>query len=51
MVDRKLKYIVTTLDSIDGRMAELLARIVRIETSLGIEQPKHPSNPKPAAQP
>ena len=51
MVRADLKYVVTTLDSIDGRMADLSARIARIETALGIEQPKNPLNPKPAAQP
>jgi hypothetical protein len=51
MVGTDLKYVVTTLDSIDGRLAEFSARIARIEAALGIEQPKSPPNPKPAAQP
>ena len=51
MVGADLKYAVTTLDSIDGRLAEFSARIARIETALGIEQPKISPNPKPAAQP
>jgi len=51
MVGTDLKYVVTTLDSIDGRLAELSARIARIETALGIEQPKSSLNPKPDAQP
>jgi len=51
MVGTDLKYAVTTLDSIDGRLAELSARIARIETALGIEQPKSATNPKPDHQP
>jgi len=51
MVGTDLKYVVTTLDSIDGRLAEFSARIARIETALGIEQPKSSSNPKPDNQP
>ena len=51
MVGADLKYVITMLDSIDGRMADLSARIVRIETALGIDQSKSPSNPKPAVQP
>ena len=50
-VGADLKYVVTTLDSIDGRMAELSVRIARIETALGIDQPKSPPRPKPAPQP
>ena len=51
MVGTDLKYVVTTLDSIDGRLAEFSARIARIETALGIEQPKSAANPKPDPQP
>jgi len=51
MVGTDLKYVVTTLDSIDGRLAELSARIARIETALGIEQPKNALSTKPDAQP
>jgi len=51
MVGTDLKYVVTTLDSIDGRLAELSARIARIETALGIEQPKSSPSPKPDDQP
>jgi len=51
MVGTDLKYVVTTLDSIDGRLAEFSARIARIETALGIEQPKSSPNPKPDNQP
>jgi len=51
MVGADLKYVVTKLDSIDGRLIEMSARIAKIETALGIEQPKSPPNPKPAAQP
>jgi len=50
-VGTDLKYVITTLDSIDGRMAEISARIARIETALDIPQSKSPSNPRPAAQP
>ena len=50
-VGADLKYVVTTLDSIDGRMAELSVRIARIETALGIDKPKSPPRPKPAPQP
>jgi hypothetical protein len=46
-----LNYAVTKLDSIDGQLAGLSARIARIETALGIEQPKSPPTPKSAAQP
>jgi len=51
MVGTDLKYVVTTLDSIDGRLAEFSARIARIETALGIEQPGSSLNPKPFSQP
>jgi len=51
MVGTDLKYVATTLDSIDGRLAEFSARIARIETALGIEQPKSSPNPKPDNQP
>ena len=51
MVGADLKYVVTTLDSIDGRLAEFSARIARIETALGIEQSKSPPNPKSDPQP
>ena len=51
MVGTDLKYVVTTLDSIDGRLAEFSARIARIETALGIEQPKSATNPQPDPQP
>ena len=51
IVSADLKYVVTTLDSINGRMAELSVRIARIETALGIEQPKSSPNPKPHSQP
>ncbi len=50
-VGTDLKYVVTTLDSIDGRLTELSARITRIETALGIAQPKSSPNPKPGPQP
>jgi len=46
-----LNYVATKLDSIDSQLMEMSARIARIETALGIEQPKSPPNPKPAAQP
>lgn len=51
LVTEDLKYAVTTLDSINSRMAELTARIARIETALGIDQSKSLLNPKPAPQP
>jgi hypothetical protein len=51
MVGTDLKYVVTTLDSIDGRLAEFSARIARIETALGIEQPGSSLSPKPDNQP
>jgi len=50
-VGSDLKYVVTTLDSIDVRLMELSARIARIEAVLGIKQPKSPPNPKPDPQP
>jgi Na+/phosphate symporter len=46
-----LNYVATKLDSIDGQLIEMSARIARIETALGIEQPKSPPIPKPPAQP
>jgi len=46
-----LNYVATKLDSIDGQLIEMSARIARIETALGIAQSKSPPNPKPAAQP
>ena len=51
MVGTNLKYVVTTLDSIDGRLAGLSARIARIETALGIEQPGNAPIPKAEPQP
>ncbi len=51
IVGADLKYVVTTLDSIDGRLTEFSARIARIETALGIDQPGNSLNPKPAPQP
>jgi hypothetical protein len=51
MVGADLKYVITTLDSIDGRLAEFSARIARIETALGIDQQKSSPNPKPDPQP
>jgi len=51
MVGTDLKYVVTTLDSIDGRLAEFSARIARIETALGIDQPGSSLSPKPDNQP
>jgi hypothetical protein len=51
MVGTDLKYVVTKLDSIDVQMTEMSARIARIETALGIDQPKSPPNPKPTPQP
>ncbi len=51
MVGTDLKYVITTLDSIDGRLAEFSARIARIETALGIEQPRSSLGPKPVPQP
>jgi Na+/phosphate symporter len=46
-----LNYVATKLDSIDGQLIEMSARIARIETALGIAQSKSPPNPRPAAQP
>jgi len=46
-----LNYAATKLDSIDRRLIDVSARIARIETSLGIEQPKSSPNPKPDTQP
>jgi hypothetical protein len=46
-----LNYVAAKLDSIDGQLIEMSARIARIETALGIKQSKNPPNPKPAAQP
>ena len=51
MVGADLKYAVTALDSIDGRLAELAARIARIETALDIDQSKSAANPRPDPQP
>ena len=51
MVGTDLKYVVTTLDSIDGRLMELSVRIARIETALGIDQSKSPLSTKPDPQP
>lgn len=51
VVGTDLKYVVTTLDSIDGRLAEFSARIARIETALGIDQSKSSQNPQPDPQP
>ena len=51
IVGADLKYVVTTLDSIDGRLADMSARIARIETALGIGQSKSPPNSKLDPQP
>jgi Na+/phosphate symporter len=51
VVGADLKYVVSTLDSIDGRMAELSARIARIEAALGIGQSKSTPSPKLSPQP
>ena len=51
IVGADLKYVVTTLDSIDGRLAQFSARIARIETALGIDHTKSSLNPKPDPQP
>jgi len=51
MVGADLKYAVTALDSIDGRLAELAARIARIETALDIDQSKSAASPRPDPQP
>jgi hypothetical protein len=51
MFGTDLNYVATKLDSIDDQLIEMSARIARIETALGIEQSKSPSNPKPAVQP
>ena len=41
-IDREVRGIAGTLDSIDCRLRELSARTARIEKALGIEQPKKP---------
>ena len=46
-----LNYVATKLDSIDGQLIEISARIARIETALGIEQPKSALSPRPDPQP
>jgi hypothetical protein len=51
IVGTDLKYVVTTQDSIDGRLTELSVRIARIETALGIDQPGSSLSPKPDPQP
>jgi len=51
IVGADLKYVVTTLDSIDGRLTEISNRIARIETALGIEKPGNSVKPKPYPQP
>ena len=51
MVGMDMKYVITKLDSIDSRLTELSGRITRIETALGIEQPKSTTSPKPDYQP
>ena len=51
MIGADLKYVAATLDSIDGRLADLSARMSRIETALGIDRPKSPPAPQPIPQP
>ena len=51
MVGTDIRYVVTTLDSIDVQLTGLSARIARIENALGIKQPKNPLSPKPVPQP
>ena len=50
-VGMDMKYVITKLDSIDSRLTELSGRITRIETALGIEQPKSSVSVKPDHQP
>ena len=51
MVGADLKYVVTTLDSIDVRLIELSARITNIESALGIKQSKSSISSKQDTQP
>ncbi|MHC4324126.1 MAG: hypothetical protein ACYSUX_07620 [Planctomycetota bacterium] len=51
IVEADLKHVAAALDSISGQLTEFSARIARIETALGIEQPKSPLSPKPVPQP
>ena len=51
MVGADLKYVVTTLDSIDVRLMELSVRITNIESALGIKQSKSSISPKQNTQP
>ncbi len=51
MVGTDLRYVVTTLDSIDVQLTGLSARIARIETALGIDQSGNSLGPKPDHQP
>lgn len=41
-VGEDVRYMVKRLDSIDGKLADISARIARIEKAMGIEQPKLP---------
>ncbi len=43
MVGMDLKSVLTKLDSIDGRLTELSARMARIEKALGVEKPAAPA--------
>lgn len=43
MTGMDLKTVLTKLDSIDGRLVELSARMARIEKALGVEKPAAPA--------
>ena len=43
MTGTDIKTALTKLDSIDGRLTELSARMARIEAALGIEKPADPA--------
>ena len=51
MVGVDLKTALARLDSVDARLAELSARMMRIEAALGIEKPADPAGEPPPNRP
>jgi len=51
MVGMDLKSVLAKLDSIDGRLVELSARMARIEKALGVEKPAAPAAKSLQSQP
>jgi len=51
MTGMDIKTALTKLDSIDARLTELSARMMRIEAALGIKKPADPAGESPPSRP